>query len=121
MSRGNGKAINIGPEINGIIFRSDLDNAIGSIAKAVSEDVVKIGKQLKVHHEVLQSFEGAHNAVSDITETNSVMLRFLMEKLGYIDKEGTALAEYSEWIAAKHKEVAAMDAAPSSEAAPPGV
>jgi hypothetical protein len=117
---GNGRPI--GPTnfggVDGIVLESKFKLAMTSMAKAVAEDVNRLTAATQVHNEVLKQFEGAHNHVSDLTETLLIQMRFLLEKTGYIDPEGKPSPEFSGWMADKKREYDDLAAAHKLDALP---
>jgi antirestriction protein ArdC len=105
MGKGNGKGsfnpIPIGPGSTIFVTLPQLDETMKGMATAVHEDFRKVGEGLRMHQELFHKFDEAHNAVTDLVETHSILIQMALEKLGLMDGDGNPSEEYQKWMANK--------------------
>lgn len=113
---------NIGPSTGPIepdqqvVLRSELKAIMAHMAQTVGKDLHNVGEALAQHHDILRSFEAAHNAVSETVESNALILQFILQKMGYMDEQGTPTPEYSAWFSTKKAEIDALRAKAEADA-----
>lgn len=114
MYRKNGHSS--GPTDDGLVLRSEFSQAMDKMAQVMAKDINSLGLGLRTHNDILQSFEAAHNAVAETAESNSITLRFVLEKMGMISADGTPSSEYTAWYEAKKQEIADLRAKAEEQA-----